>query len=102
MTQVADLAQVRAKNAGPFWLTIDIFCPDEAHYAQVAAGLGAEAVARAFGCPPADMRRFELPDLLVVKFSLPRPVVQGSPEDRDMHGAAWAEVVRALPLAPSG
>lgn len=89
---------VRAKNAGPFRLTVDCFCNDEAGYRTLVDGLDAERVGRALGVAPGEVRRFALDTLLVVKFSLPRPTVQGAPDDRDLHGAQWALVVAALPL----
>ncbi|MFN3642741.1 MAG: DUF4387 family protein [Gemmobacter sp.] len=82
--------KVRSKNAGPFWVTIDVFCGDAARFAEVAARLDTARVAALYGLAPDALRRFDIADLSVVKFSLPRPVVQGAPEDRDMHGAAWA------------
>ena len=36
------------------------------------------------------IKRFDIADLMVVKFSIPRPVVQGAAADRDMHGAQWS------------
>ena len=39
MSQLGDLVQkVRSKNAGPFWLTIDIFCGSEAVFDWFATG----------------------------------------------------------------
>ena len=99
MTRLADIAvNIRSKNAGPFWLTIDIFCGTDAAFVRIAAGLTTDAVARAFQVLPDTLRRFELPELKVIKFSLPRPVVQGAPGDRDMHGAAWAFVLEGLEI----
>ena len=99
MTTVGDIAvKVRSKNAGPFWLTIDIFCGSPDAYARVCAGLSTERVAQAFQIDPATLKRFDIPDLNVVKFSLPRPVVQGDIADRDMHGAGWAPLVAELAL----
>lgn len=85
MPKLSDLARVRSKNAGPFWLTIDLFCED---YAAVAA-IPTASFARRLGQPEQVIQRFDLPDLGVVKLSLPRPTVQGAFEDRDMHGAGW-------------
>ena len=100
MSRVVDHARrVRAKNAGPFRLTIDLFCDDERGYEALVRGLSAERVARAFATRAEHVRRFELPELGVLKFSLPRPVVQGAPQDRDMHGAQWAVLVAGLELA---
>ena len=86
--------RIRSKNAGPFWLTIDIFC-DRASYARVAA-IPTEAFAARLG--GATLTRFDLPDLHVVKLSLPRPQAQGSVGDRDMHGAGFAAVLADLPV----
>lgn len=90
--------KVRSKNAGPFWVTIDIFCGDAATYARLVPVLDTARVAALFGTPVQVLKRFDIPELYVVKFSLPRPVVQGSREDRDMHGAQWAALLEELPL----
>jgi hypothetical protein len=94
--QVAE--KLRSKNAGPFWLTIDIFCGDSAAFRQVCDGLSTERVAAAFRTDPAVVKRFEIASLNVVKFSLPRPQIQGSVADRDMHGASWAALLAELEL----
>ena len=96
MAELADLARVRAKNAGPFWLTIDLFCAS-ATYAAVAA-IPTEAFAARLGVAADAILRFDLPDLEVVKLSLPRPVVQGAFADRDMHGAGWGAALEGMPL----
>jgi hypothetical protein len=91
MARIGETAfKVRSKNAGPFWVTVDIFCGDEAAFTTIAKGLSSDTVARLFQQPVETIKRFEIPDLHVVKFSLPRPVVQGDRRDRDMHGAQWA------------
>lgn len=91
-------AKVRSKNAGPFWLTIDVFCRNRADFERVAAGLDTARVAALYGTDPAMMKRFDIADLNVVKFSFPRPAVQGTRTDRDMHGAAWAALLEELPI----
>lgn len=98
MTQLGDIAvKVRSKNAGPFWVTIDVFCGSDAVFARVCA-LPTEQVAALYGQAPQRVKRFDISDLRVVKFSFPRPVVQGSAADRDMHGAGWAVLLAELPL----
>lgn len=82
--------KVRSKNAGPFWVTIDVFCGDAVTFAHVSGQLQTDAVARLFDQPTQSIKRFDMADLNVVKFSVPRPVVQGDRFDRDMHGAQWA------------
>ncbi|MBT6274349.1 MAG: DUF4387 family protein, partial [Chromatiales bacterium] len=85
---VNDLAKkVRSKNAGPFWVTIDVFCDTLEAYQTLLQRLDTAKVAGLFACSANQMKRFDIDDLRVIKFSLPRPVVQGSRRDRDMHGA---------------
>ena len=90
--------KVRSKNAGPFWLTIDIFCGDRPTFDQVRSDLTTDRVAALFRQPENTMKRFDIEDLNVIKFSLPRPTVQGSRFDRDMHGAQWAVLLTEMEL----
>lgn len=90
--------KVRSKNAGPFWLTVDIFCGSEPAFAQINAGLSTQRVASVFGAESDQIKRFEIADLNVIKFSLPRPSIQGSIEDRDMHGASWAALLAEISI----
>ena len=81
MPDVQSIAdKVRSKNAGPFWLTIDIFCGDDASYTRLVKGLSTERVAVALGADVSTLKRFDIPDLHVIKISLPRPTIQGAPE----------------------
>lgn len=91
---------VRAKNAGPFRVTIDVFCGDTSSYISIRDGVTAARVAAAFQLHESKVQRFELPSLAVIKFSLSRPCVQGAREDRDMHGAQWAVLVTELQVEP--
>ena len=94
MAKLGEIVQkVRSKNAGPFWLTVDIFCGSDDAFARVCDGLSTARVAKRFGADPETLKRFDIADLNVVKFSLPRPEVQGSLRDRDMHGASWAALL---------
>lgn len=90
--------KVRSKNAGPFWVTIDIFCGSPEAFSMVTGRLNSDDVARLFGTEPQLLKRFDIADLRVVKFSIPRPVVQGSQQDRDMHGAQWAHLLAEMRL----
>jgi hypothetical protein len=87
------VTKVRSKNAGPFWLTIDIFCGSDIAYESVSKKLSSARVAQVFDVDSETLKRFDLPDLNVVKFSLPRPQIQGAVNDRDMHGASWAALL---------
>jgi Domain of unknown function (DUF4387) len=99
MAELGKLVEkVRSKNAGPFWLTIDIFCGSGEAFERVMNSLSTERVAALFGTDVDSIKRFDIAALNVVKFSLPRPEVQGSARDRDMHGASWAALLAELEL----
>ncbi len=85
MLTVADLAlEVRSKNAGPFWVTMEIFLKDEAAYAAVLF-VDAPTIAHLYNVPADTVQIFRIPSLNVVKISFPRPVTPGSLQDRDIH-----------------
>ncbi|MBI1416129.1 MAG: DUF4387 family protein [Limimaricola sp.] len=100
MPEIGQIAEkVRSKNAGPFWVTIDIFCGNDAAFRRIAAGLPTATVAALFHTTPDAIKRFDIADLAVVKFSLPRPQIQGIAADRDMHGAGWGPLVAEIEIA---
>jgi Domain of unknown function (DUF4387) len=77
--------EVRSKNAGPFWMTLEAFMPDEQTYRIADTLITPELISELYRVPPASLQIFRIPDLHVVKVSFPRPIVQGSLRDRDMH-----------------
>lgn len=79
---------VRSKNAGPFWITLDLFFKDEIafHRHAEAAALQAAAVGELYGVDPGLIKRFPNPALRVLKISYPRRQPQGGAMERDMHG----------------
>lgn len=88
MTTVGELAaHVRSKNAGPFWMTLDIFFDDEESYERVATSplLSPAAIAARYGSDPEQVRMFRMASIKAIKISLPRPTPQGSFAERDMH-----------------
>ena len=97
MTKLADIAtKIRSKNAGPFWLTIDIFCGTDNAFEKACELANNERVSSVLGASVEELRRFEISDLRVLKFSLPRPEIQGTRFDRDMHGASFATLLAEL------
>lgn len=97
--QLSDLVvNVRSKNAGPYWVTIDVFCGSETVYSRVKALLTRSFVAALYQQPETTLKHFEIPDLHVLKFSFPRSVVQGSRYDRDMHGAQYSVLLSELEM----
>ena len=103
MARLGDAVQmVRSKNAGPFMVTVDVFCGTDAAFQRVNAALSTTAVGRLYGVSPEQVDRYELPEIRVVKFSFPRPVPQGSRGDRDMHGAQWAVLLAEAEFEEAG
>jgi hypothetical protein len=87
-TTLGDLAlEVRSKNAGPFWVTLELFMRDADGYRLAADPdyLNENVIAGLYGIAAESIQIFKLPDLNVVKISFPRPVSQGSLRDRDIH-----------------
>jgi hypothetical protein len=81
-------SHVRSKNAGPFWITLDLWFPDRATFDRYAhaAALQPAAVGALYGVESTQVKRFPVPDLLVLKISYPRHKPQGGALERDMHG----------------
>jgi hypothetical protein len=79
---------VRSKNAGPFWITLDIFFTDRTSFERHAGAPGLESaeIAALLGVDAHSIKRFLMPDLLVLKLSYPRRSPQGGAIERDMHG----------------
>jgi hypothetical protein len=70
MATLADLAKlVRSKNAGPFWLTIDIMFDDAQAYRRAR-----------------DVEIVNHNTALAIKVSFPRPQSSGSKHDSDVYG----------------
>ena len=99
MTTLGSMVRkIRSKNAGPFWLTVDIFCKDAPNFSHVCEQLETAHVAALFQEDEAIVRRFNIPELNVIKFSLPRPTIQGAALDTDMHGASFATLLEEFEL----
>ena len=82
--------RIRSKNAGPFWVTIDIFCGSKEVYQNVLIKLENKIIIELFKIPGQTLKKFQIENLNVIKFSFPRKIVQGHIADRDMHGAQFA------------
>ena len=98
---LGDLAsQIRSKNAGPFWVTLDIFFASEPDYllAINSGVLSAQTVGALYLVDPATVKYFELPAIRAVKISFPRLVTAGSFEDRDLHAGQQHVPLVGVPL----
>lgn len=97
MTTVKDVCRhVRTKNAGPFWITVDLFFQGPEQFDRYAdhPALGAETLHRLFGADPGLVKRFPIPGLNILKLSYPRTAAQGGMIERDLH--AGQQYVRLL------
>lgn len=100
MTTLAEeTVKIRSKNAGPFWVTVDLFCGTRDAYDSIRQRLSTDVVASLYRVDAAQLKRFDIDRLNVIKFSFPRPVPQGAPLDRDQHGAQYATLLEELTLA---
>jgi hypothetical protein len=89
MATIADLAVlVRSKNAGPFWLTIDIMFDNETAYRRVRDSdiINRAAVARMFGRKQGEVITVNHDAAMAIKVSFPRPQSSGSKYDNDVYG----------------
>jgi hypothetical protein len=78
---------VRSKNAGPYWVTFDLFFDGAENFARFSgsAALGPQLFETLFGADPRLVKRFAVPSLNVVKISYARTTPQGGIVERDMH-----------------
>ena len=88
--------KIRSKNAGPFWITIDIFCGNKTTYKEVCHKLTNSEITNLLMINGQHLKRYEIDDLNVVKFSFPRKIIQGDVFDRDMHGAQLAVLLSEM------
>ncbi|MBM9461966.1 DUF4387 domain-containing protein [Aeromicrobium sp. YIM 150415] len=106
---IADFAyEVRSKNAGPFWTTLETFMRDASGYAIVSDPdfINESVIAELYGVDRDAVQIFRIPELNVVKISFPRRVPQGGLGDRDLHCGQQHVPLATLPvperLLPSG
>ena len=88
--------KIRSKNAGPFWITIDVFCGNKKVYEDVCKELTNKKIVKLLMISGQDLKRFEIDNLNVIKFSFPRKIIQGDIFDRDMHGAQLAVLLSEM------
>lgn len=88
MVKLRDVChEIRSKNAGPFWVTFDIFFdgPDSFAKYHDDPALSADSFAHLYGAEAAMVKRIPVDDLAMVKISYPRTTPQGGMVERDMH-----------------
>ena len=108
MAKVSEVCKhVRSKNAGPYWVTFDLFFNDAAHFNQYhdSPTLSPDLFATLYGAAGDTVKQFSVPSLNLVKVSFGRKTPQGGEVERDMH--CGQQFVRLLdvelePGTPSG
>lgn len=87
---LSELVKVlRSKNAGPASLTLDLFFLNAEFY-QIgleSASLSTHKIAEIYEVLPEAVKKFALPQINAIKFSLPRKLIAGTPGDSDLYGA---------------
>jgi len=96
-------SQVRSKNAGPFWMTIDVFFDTDETYERAtrSALTDVDVISALYATDPATVKVFCLPQLRALKVSVPRPTAQGSVGERDMHAGQQYVPLLDLPMPAS-
>ena len=98
MLKVRDVCRhIRSKNAGPFWVTVDVFFngPQDFDKYVSSPALGPESFASLYGANPELVKRVAVKSLSMVKISYPRPQPQGWMGERDMHqGQSFARLLQ--------
>ena len=78
---------VRSKNAGPFWMTIDIFCENKKQFElfKISDNFTKENIAARYATDPDKVKMFFVDDLNTIKISVPKEKPSGYRYERDMH-----------------
>jgi hypothetical protein len=94
-------ARVRSKNAGPYVVTIDVFCVDDEQFQAVESGVrqGLTEIAAMYGVDESDVCFYAVPSIHAVKVTLPRRSPAGSPDDDDIYGAQLHAPLMRLELS---
>ena len=87
MSEIAKV--IRSKNSGPFELTFDVICEDQAGYEVIkrSGALSAEMIAELYNIPRTDVLVAEFFDqAMAFKATIVRPTISGSIWDTDTYG----------------
>lgn len=101
MPKLGDVCRyVRSKNAGPFWVTVDLFfdSPETYDRHHDDPAISAQAIAAIYGIDAALVKRFPVKPLSMVKISYPRATPQGGVHERDMHSGQQFVLLLELQL----
>ncbi len=89
MPRLAEVCRhIRSKNAGPFWISVDLFFRDADAYQTYKddPSIVPATFAKLFDADASTIKIIKVDSLHVVKVSYSRPKPQGWQGERDMHG----------------
>lgn len=90
MEKLSQLAYIiRSKNAGPFYITLDILFPDDKSYQRVKASgaITREAIAKLYRLPENEIDIYFYDNAAGIKITYPRHASAGDFYDTDCYGA---------------
>ncbi len=102
MPKLEDVCRdIRSKNAGPFWITVDLFFRDRESFDRYAGApaLQPASIASIFNVRADQVGCYPVPSLSVLKISYPRQTPQGGVIERDLHGGQQFDRIVDLELA---
>ena len=96
---------IRSKDAGPFMLTIDLFCHDDTAYRRVldSGVVTPSTFADLYAIDPASVEIHLVETINAIKVSFPRRVPSGELADNDITGGQeYGPLVELLARSPLG
>ncbi|MCK9265658.1 DUF4387 domain-containing protein [bacterium] len=88
----------RSKNAGPFFITIDIIfnTEDDFERALNTKQIDQSVIAKSYGLKKDSVKIYYFSAALAVKVVFPRQISSGAPGDRDVYGAQQAGLLENI------
>lgn len=105
MARLRDVSRhVRSKQAGPFWVTIDIWFDGKTSFDlyRDSQSLSPSVFASLFGTDASLVKRIPVPELNLIKISYPRATPQGGIVERDMHSGQQYVRLLDVEMDPAG
>lgn len=105
MVKLADLCRhIRSKNAGPYWITVDLFFKDAAGFEGGIRdpALSPDRLAPRLGAGADHIKIIPIASLKAIKISYPRPQPQGWRGERDMHAGQGYVSLLDVEMADDG
>lgn len=94
---------IRSKNAGPWELTIDVICDNDADFEAIReSGIMSQAnLSKVYGVEADEVRTFEHRAALALKASFVRPQPAGDLTDTDVFGGQFHSPLVELEVVPA-